>query len=113
MRLTRQDLALKARRTLGELLLIVSAVLIALAADSWWQARQERQQEKVYLTQLLADTRETESRLKTSIAGDTAMLERVLRVLDQAFNGPLPASDGPLAIVEDEPQHRYAVALTE
>ena len=93
MNTLRLGLATRLKRVIGELVLIVGAVLIALAVESWWQTRQERQRETAYLEQLLADARETESRLKTSIAGDSSMLADVQRVLDQAFYDRMPPRD--------------------
>jgi hypothetical protein len=93
MRLKRVGQSLKWKPVLGQLGLIVGGVLIALAVDSWWENRQERDQERAYLEQLLSDLRETESRLENSIAADTRTLDRVNWVLDRAFNGPLPPPD--------------------
>lgn len=81
------------KRALGELVLIVGGVLIALALDSWWQGREDRDREAAYLHQLLADLRETQSRLEESIAGDDRMLEWVRFVLERAYNGPPPPAD--------------------
>ena len=81
------------QRVLGELALIVGGVLIALTLDAWWQGRQERQQEIVYLEQLLADLEETQRRLHGSIAGDSTTSDVVSRILERAFDGPLPPPD--------------------
>ena len=78
---------------LGELGLIVGGVLIALTLDAWWDGRQERRQEIAYMTQLLFDLRETESRLHASIAGDAETLNVLGSILDRAFVGPPPPSD--------------------
>ncbi|MGH7460035.1 MAG: hypothetical protein ACREMA_03280 [Longimicrobiales bacterium] len=93
MPLLRHDLALNWKRITGELVLIVGAVLIALAFDSWWQTRQNRQQETAYLKQLLADAQETQSRLKSSIAADSSILVSVSNVLERAFSGRVPPPD--------------------
>lgn len=74
-------------------MLIVGGVLIALAVDSWREERQECQQEVAYLQQLLQDLRETEQRLQGTIAGDSGNLGEVNRIIDRAFNGPLPRPD--------------------
>jgi hypothetical protein len=81
------------RRVLGELTLIVGGVLIALAVDSWREDYQERRQETAYLGQLLLDLRETDSRLKISMRGDSAMFDQVNWMIDRAFAGPLPPAD--------------------
>ena len=73
--------ALNWKRVVGELSLIVAGVLIALAADSWWDDRGDRQRERAYLRQLLADIGETEKRLEFSLAGDSLIMERAARFL--------------------------------
>lgn len=59
-------------------------VLIALAVDSWWGDLKDRERERAYLRQLLADVRATEVRLQESIAGDSSSLANVARFLDAA-----------------------------
>ncbi|MGH7470135.1 MAG: hypothetical protein ACRENP_19490 [Longimicrobiales bacterium] len=93
MRIFRLDPAFSWKRVIGELALIVGGVLIALGVDSAWQAREERQRESAYLEQLLSDARETESRLKVAISGDSSMLTQVEGVLDQAFYRRIPPRD--------------------
>ncbi len=60
------------RTALREFAIIVAGVLCALAAQSWWQAGEERRREQDYLRQLLADTRENERRPDAAIAVDSA-----------------------------------------
>jgi len=93
MRLLRLRSSVPWKRALGELALIVGGVLIALALDSWWQGREERDRETAYLHQLLADLQETQSRLEESVTGDDRMLEWVSGVLERAYNGSPPPSD--------------------
>ena len=45
----------RAGRVTGEFLLVVLGVLVALAVDSWWEVRQEREDERVYLQRLIED----------------------------------------------------------
>lgn len=84
MRLFRVGTNFNWRYALGELSLIVVGVLIALAANSWWEERGERHRERAYLQQLLSDVRETEVRLNGSIRVDSLNLASVNRVLDTA-----------------------------
>ena len=84
MPLPRPGKALNWKYAIGELSLIVAGVLIALAANSWWEDRSDRQRERAYLKQLLSDTRETERRLEYSISGDSTILEQVARFLSAA-----------------------------
>lgn len=91
MRLSNLGSALSWKRSLGELSLIVIGVLIALGANSWWDGRQDRAREQVYLQQLLSDTRENEERIERAITADSADLVEVQRFLDSV------PDDGPLA----------------
>ncbi|HEU4630106.1 MAG TPA: hypothetical protein VFS08_10165 [Gemmatimonadaceae bacterium] len=84
MRLSSLGRAVDWKHVLGELSLIVFGVLIALAADSWWDDRNDRRRERAYLQQLLSDIRETEKRLEYSISGDSAIRAQVERFLDVA-----------------------------
>lgn len=90
-RLRRMLTAPNWKYALGELSLIVAGVLIALAVDAWWDNRQEREREREYLGQLLADVRENERRLDAAIREDStdylAGLARVLRIATRP--GPL------------------------
>ena len=82
------------RRAVSEIAFIVTGVLIAIAANGWWQARQDRSREAVYLRQLLADTRENERQILTAILQDSLLRERTIRML-QVFRSrmPLPPVD--------------------
>jgi len=84
----------RAWRTLREFTIIVAGVLVALAAQAWWETRQERARERDYLRQLLADTRENERRLEAAIAEDSATGLAIGQLAD-ALTGarPLPPSD--------------------
>jgi hypothetical protein len=81
------------KRLLAEFAVIVASVLIALAVDSWWDRRQERNHAEGYLKQLLVDFRKTDSRLRSTIAAETKRLEGVNRVIGLALHGPLPHPD--------------------
>ena len=103
MRLPRPGKMLNWKYALGELSLIVAGVLIALAANSWWENRSDRQRERVYLRQLLSDIRETEKRLEYSIAGDSAIVEQVerfLHVVDTATVAPPVDSIGAWVVID-------------
>ena len=84
----------------AELSLIVVGVLIALAVDSWWGDRNDREREKAYLQQLLSDARATEVRLQEAIAEDSITLvnvSRFLRAADVFHNAAHPAAAVPPA----------------
>jgi hypothetical protein len=56
-----------ATRLVGEFLLIVGGVSVALAADSLWSARQDRVRETEYFEQLRSDLAENRVRLEAAI----------------------------------------------
>jgi hypothetical protein len=82
------------RASLREFAVVVLGVLAALAAQAWWEHRNERKLERTYLHQLLADTRENESRLHDVIADDSVAGIATARAL-AAMEGraPRPAAD--------------------
>lgn len=82
------------KHALGEFMLIVAGVLVALAANAWWEGQKDRERERIYLTQLLNDTRENERRLEEVIRSDSLGREaqgRLVHALDAPT--PLPSSD--------------------
>jgi hypothetical protein len=93
MRLGQAGSSLPWKRLFAELTVIVAGVLIALAVDSWWERRQERNQAREYLEQLLVDVRATEGRLRATIETETHRLEEVNSVIGGALQGPWPQAD--------------------
>lgn len=82
------------RTALREFAVIVAGVLAALAAQAWWESRQERDRERDYLVHLLADTRENEARLEAAVALDSAAVEAAARLGRALYGtGPLPSAD--------------------
>jgi hypothetical protein len=82
------------KHAVGEFVLIVAGVIVALAATAWWDGRQDRRRERDYLLQLLEDTRENERRLNTAIEEDASrreMVGAIVRALMPAR--PLPPAD--------------------
>jgi hypothetical protein len=82
------------RHAVTEFVLIVAGVLVALAANSWWESRRDHDREHVYLVQLLADTHENAVRVGTAIAEDSA-LQRSTRRWTAILrgSGPPPPAD--------------------
>lgn len=76
-----------------ELLLIVAGILIALAADSWWQSRQDRQTEQAYLSALKAELEENrvefENHLQT-LNDDVATTHEALNLFKTYPDGNIP-----------------------
>jgi hypothetical protein len=104
------------KRLFAELAVIVAGVLIALAADAWWERRLEREEARDYLQQLLVDFQETEQRLHGTIAGDSTTLESVSRVIDRALRGNFPPPDSldlPTRYNQFEPLTGTLTALIE
>jgi hypothetical protein len=78
----------------AELLVVITGILIALAAQSWWQNRGNENAERAYLEQLLADTRENEELLTRRITADSTARHRAGRmaaILRERL--PLPPQD--------------------
>lgn len=76
------------RGSLREFVVIVAGVLVALAAQAWWEGRERRDVEQAYLEQLRSDAMENRERLRSAIvedslagvAADSAMLALAGRV---------------------------------
>jgi hypothetical protein len=80
-------------RLFAEFTVIVAGVLLALAANSWWEQRQERNHARQYLEQLLVDVQATERRLRSTIEAETQRLGGAVSVIDRALHGPWPHAD--------------------
>lgn len=93
MRLGGAGSSLPWNRLFAEFTVIVAGVLIALAVNSWWERRQERNRAREYLEQLLVDVQATERRLRATIETETQRLEGVNSVIDRALRGPWPQAD--------------------
>lgn len=93
MRIGRAGASVPWSRLFAELAVIVAGVLIALAANSWWERRQEQNHAREYIEQLLVDVQTTERRLRSIIDTETQRLETVSSVISRAFSGPWPQSD--------------------
>ena len=79
---------------LREFLVILTGVLAALGAQAWWERGQERERERAYLYQLLADTRENERRIALAMTEDSASMQAIGRVVQALHSpGPLPPDD--------------------
>ncbi|HEX8358868.1 MAG TPA: hypothetical protein VF613_02040 [Longimicrobium sp.] len=80
------------RNALREFGIIVAGVLCALGAQAWWEQHEERGRERDYLRQILADTRENESRLAEAIERDSAGVGAAARIMDALTRpeAPLP-----------------------
>jgi hypothetical protein len=87
-----------ARAAVREFAVILVSVLCALAAQAWWQGREDRGRERDYLRQLLADTRENERRLDDAIHNDSVTAEATGRAMDALTrSGPPAERDSVLA----------------
>lgn len=93
MRPSRVGSSLPWSRLFAEFTVIVASVLIALAVNSWWERRQERNHAREYVERLLADLQATERRLRSTIETETQRLEAVKSVVGRAQSGPWPHAD--------------------
>jgi len=67
---------------LGETVLIVVGILIALQINDWYQARLDRQQEHAFLTSLHQDLQEDVADLTFAIEGNAQLIAGVANLLD-------------------------------
>jgi hypothetical protein len=79
------------RAAAREFAVIVASVLCALAAQAWWQGREDRGREHDYLRQLLADTRSNGRRIDEAIRVDSAAGVAAARAID-ALTSPASAA---------------------
>ena len=77
----------RARGALREFALIVAGVLVALAAQAWWERRAETDRADAYMRQLIADLNTTEQELQRS-AGLTRHAEISAASVVRAFYAP-------------------------
>jgi hypothetical protein len=104
------------KRLVAELAVIVAGVLMALAADAWWETRREREEAREYSERLLVDFQETRRRLRGAIAGETATLDSVSSVVARAHDGVFPSPDSlvlPMQFNQFEPLTGTLTALVE
>lgn len=94
MKPTRLSIAFSWRHALGEFVLIVTGVLVAMAANSWWTSRQDHARERSYLAQLLADTRANQERVDSAYASDSVAMASTRRIL-ALLSDTTPASEQP------------------
>ena len=85
----------KLRWFAAEIAVVVVGVLIALALNAWWSARQDGARADAYLRQLASDLAETE---RVMAASDTLMrpTERAVKRLLQSYGEPEPPRDSVL-----------------
>lgn len=74
------------RYAIGEILLVVIGILIALQIDSWNDDRLDRQQEREYLASMVNDLRVDSGEIGETVHGNTILMERLDRLLDLLAN---------------------------
>ncbi len=92
MRVSQIVSAVSWKHAVGEVLLIVVGISIALSVDSWWQGQQERQEEDVMLSQVLATLRSDRAALAT-ISTDVQNRASLLTELQRHLERELPYAD--------------------
>jgi hypothetical protein len=93
MRIGRSEASVPWSRLFAELAVIIAGVLIALAANSWWEGRQEQKHAREYLEQLLVDIQRTDRRLRSTLETETHRREAVSAAIGRAFAGTWPHPD--------------------
>ena len=73
----------------AEFLVVVTGVLVALALNAWWEARQDQLRERAYLSQLRADLNDNRERLEESIRLEELTRNGAIAALN-ALNRPGP-----------------------
>lgn len=81
------------RRAIRDVVLIVVGVLIALAANAWWQAREDQEWARIYITQLLADVRDNELELRSAFQLDRTTADGMQGLLSALDRVPAPTRD--------------------
>jgi hypothetical protein len=81
------------RRAIRDIALIVVGVLIALAANAWWQAREDQARARAHIAQLIADVRENERTLRSALQLDSTTADGIQRLLSALDRVPAPQSD--------------------
>lgn len=95
-----------ARLLVGEFVLIVTGVTVALAADSAWAARQERARGEQYLAQLSSDVAENRNRLLAAIELEEMQGQAALSAFAAAASGePITADSARAWLVERRGLH--------
>lgn len=77
------------RRVIAEFVVIVTSIMLALAGDSWLQARSDRRSEQAELKGLRSELAATRRGLGSVIRGDSLIFiatQRILTALDSARN---------------------------
>lgn len=82
----RKSTLLAVRAALREFAVIVLGVVCALAAQAWWESRQEAEREQGSVKQLVADTEENQRRLAWALEQDGKSLAAASRMMD-VFEG--------------------------
>jgi hypothetical protein len=91
----------RASRALGEFLLIVAGVTVALGAESLWAARLDRLREAEYMEQLRSDLAENQRRLDVAILDEETIGAAALTALQAVMSGePIPVDSAQAWVVE-------------
>jgi len=81
------------RTALGELIIVIVGVLIALSVDSWWEGRANRLEEAEHLVALRAEAEQNLAQLYVKIAGVERFTEStrtLIRILEGHQKAPSP-----------------------
>src|SRR5210317_1393945 len=76
------------RQALAEVLLLLAGIGLALAADDWFQQRQDREEENQYLVSLLDDFNDTKERIEEALMQTARRRDRSIAFI-QALKGQM------------------------
>ena len=82
----------------GEALLILLGILLALAADAWWEERSERRQEQEYLEAMAAELEQMRAHVDVVLQGAGQTIETAATLLE--ISPDLPPSVTPDSLSE-------------
>jgi len=80
------------RYALGEVVLVVIGILIALQFNDWYQERFDRQVEREYLASMSRDLKEDARELRDAIAGNASLLAGLNETMSLLANSPSDAA---------------------
>ena len=118
----RLDLQINWKHAVGEFILIVTGVLVALAVSAFWERRQDHGREHRYIEQLAEDSKHNQQRLRDAIAEDSQRYEVVGKIVHaMSPQAALPPDDslrawwsmGPLGFSEPRLVLGTLVALVQ
>src|SRR5687768_1972170 len=92
------DVKTRLRHRVADFLMIVAGVLVALAADAWWDARIERQRSGNYLDRIAAELRINVG-IADTLLMHTARIQAATDTVHSLFEGSSSKVDGAALLI--------------